>query len=100
MSRIINAAIQIIPLAGKETAYPVIDRAIEIIQQSGLNHEVSAFETSVDGTWGDINALINTIKKQLDTEPVNDVLINVKYQLRKDADVAMNEKVEKFRNQD
>jgi uncharacterized protein YqgV (UPF0045/DUF77 family) len=98
MSHIINAAIQIIPLAKKEIAYPIIDRAIALIQQSGLKYEVAAFETSVDGTWIDINALLNEIKTQLDSEGVNDVLINVKYQLRKNADVAMEEKTAKFRD--
>jgi len=46
----INAAIQLLPLKTNEDRYSVVDKAIELINKSGLNYKVCPFETVVEGS--------------------------------------------------
>ena len=42
-NRTVNVAVQVLPLAGDP--YPILERAIAVIQASGLRHKVDAIET-------------------------------------------------------
>ena len=73
-NQIMNAAIQIVPLEKSAAAMEIIDRSIEIIQQSGMNYSVSAFETNVDGSWEEIMSLLTNLRNQLKKEAVEDAI--------------------------
>ena len=45
--RIMNVSVQVLPLV--ENVYPIVDRAIEAIQASGLKYEVGPLETTLEG---------------------------------------------------
>jgi uncharacterized protein (TIGR00106 family) len=45
--RTVNVAIQVLPLA--DHPYPLVDRAIQVIAQSGVHYEVGAMETVMEG---------------------------------------------------
>jgi uncharacterized protein (TIGR00106 family) len=45
--RTVNVSIQILPLTGDP--FPLIDRAIRVIQASGIKHEVGPMETVMEG---------------------------------------------------
>jgi uncharacterized protein YqgV (UPF0045/DUF77 family) len=47
-NRTINLAIQVLPLT--DDAFPIVDRAIEVIAASGVRYEVGAMETVMEGT--------------------------------------------------
>ena len=59
---IINASIQVVPLTEIEKAFPVIDKAIALIQQSGLKYTVGAFETTIEGEYEPVQQLIKAIE--------------------------------------
>lgn len=59
---IVNATIQVVPLADMDKALPVIDRAIAIIQQSGIKYTVGAFETLLEGEYEEVQALIRRVQ--------------------------------------
>ncbi|HKY83933.1 MAG TPA: hypothetical protein VJ160_03815 [Anaerolineales bacterium] len=42
-NRTVNVAVQVLPLAADP--YPILERAIAVIQASGLRHKVDAIET-------------------------------------------------------
>jgi uncharacterized protein YqgV (UPF0045/DUF77 family) len=96
-NQIMNAAIQVVPLEKSVTAMEMIDRSIEIIQKSGMNYSVSAFETNVDGTWEDIISLLTNLRNQLKNEAVEDALINVKFQISNGKSVVGEDKTRKFK---
>ncbi len=50
MDHKINLALQIIPKSDKHDLYTLVDKAIEVIQNSGLKYEVCPFRNS-DGRW-------------------------------------------------
>ncbi|MEM7126492.1 MAG: MTH1187 family thiamine-binding protein [Chloroflexota bacterium] len=58
MSNTVNVDIQVLPLTGQEV-YPIVDRAIEIIQASGLKYEVGPMGTTVEG---DLDACLEVAK--------------------------------------
>ncbi len=59
---IINASIQVIPLINREIALPIVDKAIALIQQSGLTYTVGAFETTIEGEYEPVQQLIRQIE--------------------------------------
>jgi uncharacterized protein YqgV (UPF0045/DUF77 family) len=93
---IMNAAIQVVPLEKSELAMEIVDRSIKVIQKSGLNYSVSAFETSVDGTWDEIISLLSNLKSQLNNEDIDDALINVKFQISNGKSLVGEDKTKKF----
>ncbi len=97
MKKIINTAIQVLPLVENPTAYAIVDECIAIIQKSGLHYEVGPFETTVDGTYEEVIELITSIKNHCLTLNANEIIINTKMSFRKNGDALMNEKTDKYR---
>lgn len=53
-----NVSIQVLPLT--KDAIPVVDRAIRVIQDSGLRYEVGPMETTIEGE--DLDQLLDVAK--------------------------------------
>ena len=51
-NRIINVSVQVLPLV--EDAFPIVDKAIEVIQASGVTYEVGPMETTLEGRLDDL----------------------------------------------
>jgi uncharacterized protein (TIGR00106 family) len=56
--RMMNVGVQVLPLV--EDVYPIVDKAIEAIQASGVKYEVGPLETTLEGD--DLNQLIEVAK--------------------------------------
>ena len=94
---IINASIQLVRLVKDKHPYIWIDEAIEIIQHSGLKHEVGAFSTTVEGYYDEIMQLVNEINSYLVEQKCHEWICNVQLQLRAENDMTAEEKVEKYK---
>ena len=46
-NRTVNVAVQVLPMVPE--LYPVVDRAIQVIQASGVKYEVGPMETTMEG---------------------------------------------------
>ena len=57
MSHTVNVSIQVLPLTSDP--YPVVDRAIAVIQASGVKYEVGPMETTLEG---DLDELLEVVK--------------------------------------
>jgi uncharacterized protein YqgV (UPF0045/DUF77 family) len=91
----INAAIQLLPLKTSEERYSVVDKAIALIQQSGLNYKVCPFETVVEGSTEDVYNLIRRIQEATLKNNCDELLINIKIHAA-NRDLAFIEKLEKY----
>lgn len=91
----INAAIQLLPIDTKEVRWDVVDRAISVIEKSGLNYKVCPFETVVEGTTSEILSLIEKIKTTALEKDCQEILINIKIHAAT-RDLAFDEKLEKY----
>ena len=58
MANPVNVEIQVLPSTGGDV-YSIVDRAIGVIQESGLKYEVGALGTTVDG---DLDSCLDAAK--------------------------------------
>jgi len=58
MKRTVNVGVQVLPLA--QDAFKIVDRAIGVIQASGVKYEVGPLETTMEGD--DLDRLIEVAK--------------------------------------
>ena len=91
----INAAIQLLPLGAKGSRYEVIDKAIALIQNSGLNYKVCPFETVVEGETETVYKLIRNIQEETLKNNCDELLINIKIHAAT-RDLSFSEKLEKY----
>lgn len=90
----INAAIQVLP-QGVEDTYKIIDKAITIIDQSGVKYRICPFESVIETNWDDALQLISSIKEEV-LKYAPHALINVKLQVSANQDVAIEDKTGKY----
>lgn len=96
MEHHINLGIQIVPKSNTIGTYSLVDRAIEVIQKSGVPYVVTPFETVMEGPQ---SLLMEIAKKAQDAvleTGADEVLVYYRMQIRKKADVTMEEKTGKY----
>jgi uncharacterized protein (TIGR00106 family) len=74
-----------------------VDEAIAVIQQSGINYEVGAFATVIEGKYDEVMKVINAVNEYLYSKGCNEWISNVQIQFRSDGDITGKEKTEKFK---
>jgi uncharacterized protein (TIGR00106 family) len=94
---IINASIQIVPIVQDKHPYEWVDEAIEVIQRSGIKHEVGPFATVIEGTYEQVMKVIHEVNEFLVSAKCNEWITNVQLQLRSESDITADEKTIKFR---
>jgi len=97
MDHKINLALQIIPKSDKHDLYTLVDKAIEVIQKSGLKYEVCPFETVMEGGYEEILAVVKKAQKACFEAGAEELLVNIKMQVRKDGSVTIEEKTGKYK---
>ena len=93
---LINASIQLLPLAQDKHPYEWVDEAIEIIQQSGIRHEIGPFTTVLEGTYEEVMGVINQVNEHLFKRGCSEWITNIQMQIRCNADMTGDEKTEKY----
>lgn len=95
-SFIINASIQILPLAQDRHPYLWVDEAIAIIEASGVKYEVGAFATVLEGTHDAVMQVIKDIQEHLYQKGCAEWIINVQMQVRSSGDITGDEKTANY----
>lgn len=95
----INAAIQLLPLKTEENRYDVVDKAIAMIENSGLNYKVCPFETVVEGSPEKVYALISEIQAGILKNGCDELILNIKIHAA-NRDLSFAEKLVKYRDTD
>jgi uncharacterized protein (TIGR00106 family) len=96
-SYIINASIQIVPVATEKHPYLWVDDAIEVIKRSGIKFEVGPFATVLEGTYDDVMKVINDVNEFLYSKGCEEWISSIQVQIRSWNDITDEEKVEKHR---
>lgn len=94
--RKINAAIQVLPQSKTLHPYAIVDKAIEVIQHSGLKYRVCPFETVVEGEYDEIMKLVKEIHETCYESETESMLVYLKIQSSNDRDVTIEDKMEKY----
>ena len=92
----INVAIQVLPRSAKVGTYELVDRAIEVIQNSGLKYRVCPFETVVEGYYDEIMSLLKQIHEVIYANGAEEMITNMKIQTRYNEDVLIEDKMNKY----
>ncbi|HAH25213.1 MAG TPA: hypothetical protein DCL77_15885 [Prolixibacteraceae bacterium] len=96
MDKKINVAIQVLPRSAKVGTYELVDRAIEVIQNSGLKYRVCPFETVVEGHYDEIMTLLKEVHEVVYANGAEEMITNMKIQTRYNEDVLIEDKMNKY----
>jgi uncharacterized protein YqgV (UPF0045/DUF77 family) len=95
-SHVCNLSIQVIPLKTAHS-YDIIDKAIAVIQQSGLKYEVQPFSTVLEGHFEELMALVAHVRDELKASPCEEYLLNIQFHERANKPVYLIEKTSKYK---
>jgi uncharacterized protein YqgV (UPF0045/DUF77 family) len=94
---LVNASIQLLPLAQDKHPYAWVDEAIAVIQESGIKHEVGPFTTVLEGTYEEVMQVVHQVNEQLLKLNCAEWITNLQIQIRSSGDMTGDEKTEKYR---
>jgi uncharacterized protein (TIGR00106 family) len=92
MKHQIHFAIQIVPITRTVHPYKIIDKAIEVIRQSGVRFEVGPMETVMEGDYDTIMKAVKEAQEICLAEGADEIVVTMKVHARKDGDVTWEEK--------
>ncbi|MFY0600854.1 MAG: thiamine-binding protein [Cyclobacteriaceae bacterium] len=89
----ISLGIQIIPKSKTDdNTYELVDHAIEIIQNSGVKHMITPFETVMEGKYDQLMEIADQAQKAVLNAGADECLVYFRIHYRKDAPVSFEEK--------
>jgi len=95
MTKTVNIALQILPSSKVIHPYTLVDKAIEIIANSGLRYKVCPFETVMEGTYEDIMKVVEQAQDACYEAGAESLMTYIKIQSSL-KDVSIEDKMEKY----
>jgi len=95
MNKTVNIALQILPTSKTIHPYSLVDKAIEVIANSGLRYKVTPFETVMEGTYDDIMKVVKQAQEACYEAGADSLMTYVKIQTSK-TDVSIEDKIGKY----
>ena len=89
---LITLGIQIVPKSSSHDTYALVDRAIDIIHQSGVKYEITPFETVMEGKYEDLMMISEIAQKAVLEAGADECLVYYRIHYRKNQDVTFEEK--------
>lgn len=93
---IVNVSLQILPVVPEEKIYPVVDKVIELIDNSGIKYEVGPMETTMEGELDELLQIVKLAQNICVEQGASRVVSFVKIDYKPEG-VTMYEKVHKYR---
>jgi uncharacterized protein YqgV (UPF0045/DUF77 family) len=91
-NHLVTIGIQIIPKSKKHQAYDLVDVAIAVIQNSGIKHQITPFETVMEGDYEEIMSICKKAEKAVLDAGADECLVYYRIHYRKNGDVTFEEK--------
>ena len=95
MKNQVHVAIQIVPIS-KEHPYPIIDKAIEVIERSGVEYRVSAMETVMQGEYGQLMKIVEEAQDACFEAGADELVVTLKVHAKRNGSVNWEEKLGKY----
>lgn len=92
----VNVALQVLPTSKDKHPYDIVDKAIEVIEASGLKYKVCPFETVIEGDYDQIMDVIRKVQLTCLAEGANHLISFMKIQIDRDKDVTIEDKIGKY----
>ncbi len=91
-NHIVSLGIQIVPKSTKHKTYDLVDHAIEVIQKSGIKHQITPFETVMEGHYDELMDIAKNAEQAVLDAGADECLVYYRIHYRKNADVTFEEK--------
>ena len=91
-----NLSLQVIPV-NEENAYPIIDEAIKVVQNSGIRYQIQPFSTIMEGELSRLIEIVLEAKEAALTAGANELVLNIQIHLKKEQSVSFEDKTAKFK---
>ena len=95
MDKTVNIALQVLPTSKTIHPYALVDKAIEVIANSGIRYKVCPFETVMEGTYEDIMKIIKQAQEACYEAGADSLMTYIKIQSSL-SDVSIQDKMEKY----
>jgi len=95
MNKTVNIALQVLPTSKTIHPYKLVDKAIEVIANSGLRYKVCPFETVMEGTYEDIMKVIKQAQDACYEAGAESMMTYIKIQSSV-SNVSIDDKMEKY----
>ena len=95
MTKQVNIALQILPSSKTIHPYALVDKAIEVIANSGLKYRLTPFETVLEGTYDEIMNVVKHAQEACFEAGADSLMTYVKIQSSKE-DVTIGDKMGKY----
>jgi len=92
----VNLSLQVIPIVHEESVYPVVDKVIAMIADSGLTYEVGPMETTIEGELDELLEIVKKAQYICVREGAERVISMVKIDYKPEG-VTIDEKIGKYR---
>lgn len=96
MTNKINLALQVLPRSTTKDSYELVDKAIKIIEQSGVKYKVCPFETVLEGNYDELMAIVKKVHEECYASGTETMMTYIKIQTSAIADVRIDDKMEKY----
>ena len=88
----IHYSFQIVPKAENCDTYGLVDKAIEVIQASGLKYMVTPMDTVIEGHYDKVQETVEKAQIACLEAGADEVLVFIKMHYRKNSSVTIEEK--------
>ena len=95
MTNTVNIALQILPTSKLIHPYQLVDKAIEIIANSGLKYRVTPFETVMEGNYDEIMIIVKKAQQACYDAGAESLMTYIKIQSSTE-DVTIDDKMVKY----
>lgn len=96
MLKQVNVALQVLPSSKTKQPYDIVDKAIQIIKESGIRYRVCPFETVMEGDYDEIMAIIKKVQLAGLDYGADNMISFIKVQIDKENDVTIEDKTGKY----
>ncbi|MEM1122513.1 MAG: thiamine-binding protein [Bacteroidota bacterium] len=90
-----NMSLQVVPVNTTD-AYPIIDEAIKVVENSGVRYTVQPFSTIMEGELTRLVEVAMAAKDAALAAGGEELILNIQIHLRKDGSVSFEEKTGKY----
>jgi uncharacterized protein (TIGR00106 family) len=95
---IVNVSLQVLPSVPQENIYPVVDKVIELIRDSGVKYIVGPMETTMEGEFDTLMEIVKKAQTVCCEAGAKRVISVVKIDYRPEG-VTIEEKIGKYQKE-
>lgn len=95
MDKTVNIALQILPSSKTKHPYTLVDKAIEVIAESGLRYQVTPFETVMEGSYDEIMEVVKKAQQACYEAGAESLMTYIKIQSSL-TEVSIDDKMRKY----